>query len=141
MKKKQPKILTKLGLTKGKIADCMQVVEMHREILSEQGLHPEQVSTRKNFQFTAKYNRLGYDMLAHFSSKISEHNKKIVKANEPLLDKLEEESLGGVELPMGKYNRFKRLGRKYKYGTKRNTAEDEADRKQVRTSTSTSKRD
>ena len=41
---------------------------------------------------------------------------------------------------MGKYNRFKRLGRKYN-GTKRNTAEDEADRKQVRTSTSTSKRD
>lgn len=140
MKKKQPKILTKLGLTKGKIADCMQIVEMHREILTEQGLHPDQTSARKNFQFTAKYNRLGYDMLAHFSSKPSEHNKKIVQANEPLLDKLEEESLGGVELPMGKYNRFKRLGRKYN-GTKRNTAEDEADRKQVRTSTSTSKRD
>ena len=141
MKKKQPKILTKLGLTKGKIADCMQIVEMHREILTEQGLHPDQTSARKNFHLTAKYNKLGYDMLAHFSSKISEHNKKIVKANEPLLDKLEEESLGGVELPMGKYNRFKRLGRKYKHGTKRNTAEDEADRKQVRTSTSTSKRD
>jgi len=96
---KRPKLLHKLGLTKGKIADYMAIVKMHREILHDQGLHPDQVAGRKNFHLTAKYNKLGYDMLEHYDTKPSEHNRQIVKCNEALIDYLELDSLRrGIEL-------------------------------------------
>jgi len=101
-KRKTPKLLTSLNLSKGKIKECLQVVDMHREILSEQGLHPKQVKARKIYFQTAKYNRLGHEMLRHYTKKISIHNAEIEKANRILLDFLEMDSLGEVELKQSK---------------------------------------
>ena len=131
-RRKTPKLLTRLSLSKGKITECLQVVDMHREILTEQGLHPKQVKARKIHFQTAKYNRLGREMLRHYTRKISIHNAEVEKANRILLDFLEADSLGEVELKRSKGGLYARQSKRRK---KRTSTANATHRREVRQGT------
>lgn len=134
-RRKTPKLLTRLNLSKGKITECLEVVDMHREILTEQGLHPRQVKARKIHFQTAKYNRLGREMLRHYTRKISIHNAEIEKANRILIDFLEIDSLGEVELKRNKGGIYAR--RQAKRRKKRTSTANATHRREVRQGTKT----
>ena len=139
-KRKTPKLLTRLNLSKGKITECLEVVDMHRDILTEQGLHPRQVKARKIHFQTAKYNRLGREMLRHYTKKISIHNAEVEKANRILLDFLEADSLGEVELKRSKgglYARQISRSRIWKRRKKRTSTANATHRREVRQGTKT----
>lgn len=108
---------------------------MHREILTEQGLHPRQVKARKIHFQTAKYNRLGREMLRHYTRKISIHNAEIEKANRILIDFLEIDSLGEVELKRNKGGLYAR--RQAKRTKKRTSTANATHRREVRQGTKT----
>ena len=139
-KRKTPKLLTRLNLSKGKITECLEVVDMHREILTEQGLHPKQVKARAIHFQTAKYNRLGREMLRHYTKKISIHNAEIEKANRILLDFLEIDSLGEVELRRNITLKIKKGGfnaRQTNSRKKRTSTANATHRREVRQGTKT----
>ena len=102
--------------------------------INRTGLTPRQVKARKIHFQTAKYNRLGREMLRHYTKKISIHNAEVEKANRILLDFLEADSLGEVELKRSKGGLYARQSKRRK---KRTSTANATHRREVRQGTKT----